>query len=172
MIKAIMACDRNGGIGNNGTLPWPHFSEDFAHFKRETIGYCVVMGSTTWKDPDMPKPMPRRINVVVSRNPTEDMYAKAHHVIRGQDIAEQIVRLHDELNSGAGVDVFIIGGRGLVEQCWNIIEEWWLTLIPGTYECDTHLDLDRIHSEWKLIDSWNDDAEQGLEFQRFTRKEQ
>ena len=171
MIKAILACDRNGGIGKNGTLPWPHFSEDFAHFKRETTGFAVVMGSTTWKDPDMPKPMPLRINVVVSRNPTEDMFAKAHHIIRGQDIAKQIIKLRDS-HLEVGMQVFIIGGKHLIEQCYDIIDEWFLTLIPGEYDCDTHLDLDYIRKTWEVKDTWNDDKDQGLEFQWLTRKVQ
>ena len=170
MIKAILACDRNGGIGNNGTLPWPHFKEDFKWFKLQTTGHCVVMGSTTWKDPDMPKPMPHRMNVVVSRNPTEDMHNLAHQVLRGPDIVDQIVDLHDRHQS-VGLDVFIIGGNNLIKQCYDIIEEWLITQIPGVFECDTHLDLDYIHKHWEIKESW-DDNDDGLVFQRFTRKKQ
>jgi dihydrofolate reductase len=44
MINAILACDDKGGIGKNGTLPWPKQSEDLAYFKRMTDAQTVVMG--------------------------------------------------------------------------------------------------------------------------------
>jgi len=128
------------------------------------------MGSTTWKDPDMPKPMPNRMNVVVSRNPTEDMHNLAHQVLRGPDIVNQIFDLHDRHRS-VGLDVFIIGGNNLIKQCYNIIEEWLITQIPGVFECDTHLDLNYIHKHWEVKESW-DDNDDGLIFQRLTRKKQ
>ena len=34
MIKAILACDENWGIGKEGGLPWPHNSADLRWFKK------------------------------------------------------------------------------------------------------------------------------------------
>ena len=44
MINAIFAVDYNGGMGFNGTLPWPHNPEDLANFKSTTEQQVVVMG--------------------------------------------------------------------------------------------------------------------------------
>jgi len=66
VIRAILACDDNWGIGKNGTLPWPHNPADQKWFKECTINSTVVMGKTTWDDPDMPKPLPKRRNVVIT----------------------------------------------------------------------------------------------------------
>jgi dihydrofolate reductase len=69
MIAAILASTNTGGIGLNGTLPWPKHSEDLKWFKEHTSNQIVVMGRKTWDDPMMPKPLPNRINCVVSSNP-------------------------------------------------------------------------------------------------------
>ena len=61
MIKAILACDDYGGVSKNGTLPWPNNSTDLQWFKSNTAGHVVVMGSTTWDDPHMPRPLPKRL---------------------------------------------------------------------------------------------------------------
>ena len=37
MIKAILACDGNWGIGKDGGMPWPHNSADLKWFKEKTI---------------------------------------------------------------------------------------------------------------------------------------
>ena len=66
MINAIFAVDSQGGLGKNGSLPWPKNSEDLRWFKQNTLGHIVVMGGNTWRDPLMPKPLPGRINVVIT----------------------------------------------------------------------------------------------------------
>lgn len=44
MIKAIFAVDYWGGMGFNGSLPWPTHKEDFQYFKDHTINNIVIMG--------------------------------------------------------------------------------------------------------------------------------
>ena len=61
MIKAIFAVDVWGGMGYNGSLPWPHHREDFQYFKDQTTDHIVVMGLRTWVDPKMPNPLTIRI---------------------------------------------------------------------------------------------------------------
>ena len=66
-LHMIYARARNGVIGKQGQLPW-HLPEDLAHFKRTTLGQPVVMGRVTWESlPEKFRPLPGRINVVVSR---------------------------------------------------------------------------------------------------------
>nr|MBA3767976.1 dihydrofolate reductase [Acidobacteriota bacterium] len=45
-IIGIVAVDRNGAIGKNGTLPW-HYSADLRFFKQQTVGHACVMGWRT-----------------------------------------------------------------------------------------------------------------------------
>ena len=69
MIKAIFATDKFGGMGFNGTLPWPHHSEDLSYFREQTKGHIVVMGRNTWDDPKMPKPLKDREVYVATHKP-------------------------------------------------------------------------------------------------------
>ena len=66
-LHLIFAKSQNGVIGKNNTLPW-HLPEDMAHFKRVTMGCPVIMGRKTWDSlPERFRPLPGRINIVVSR---------------------------------------------------------------------------------------------------------
>lgn len=67
MITLIAARDRNGAIGKDGDIPW-RAPEDLRMFKQETEGGALIMGRRTWES--LPrKPLPGRLNCVVSRNP-------------------------------------------------------------------------------------------------------
>lgn len=66
MITLIVARDRNGAIGKDGDIPW-NAPEDLKLFQRETSGGAVIMGRRTWESLPV-KPLPRRLNIVVSRN--------------------------------------------------------------------------------------------------------
>ena len=64
MISAIVAVDNNWGIGYNGNL-LEHIPEDLKHFKTITEGHIIIMGRKTW-DSLPKKPLPNRVNVIVS----------------------------------------------------------------------------------------------------------
>ena len=64
-IVLVVAIAQNGVIGKDGLIPW-HISEDMKRFKALTLGHTVVMGRKTW-DSLPRKPLPGRINVVVTR---------------------------------------------------------------------------------------------------------
>ena len=68
-LHLIFARAANGVIGRQNTLPW-HLPEDMAHFKRTTLGCPVIMGRKTWDSlPPKFRPLPGRLNVVVTRQP-------------------------------------------------------------------------------------------------------
>ncbi len=142
MIRAILACDDAWGIGKDGTLPWPHNSADQKWFAQTTKNGVVVMGSTTWKDPDMPKPLPGRLNVVVTRGVADE----AHLVINS---IEEAIDLLPDMEQG---QVWVIGGAKLVKALMPIIDELWLSRIVGVYDCDTHLPEDDILKNYELVD--------------------
>ena len=66
MIRVIFAVETHMGYSNKGTMPDWKSTADFKHFKESTEGQIVVMGSKTWEDPMMKRPLPNRINCVVS----------------------------------------------------------------------------------------------------------
>lgn len=104
MIKSIFAVDHWGGMGFNGSLPWPHHSEDLKYFKEQTSGDIVIMGRRTWDDPKMPKPLPDRTTFVITHRPILG-YTNVK-TIKG-DIVESIKKIAvDNPNK----TIWIIGG--------------------------------------------------------------
>lgn len=63
-IVIIAAVAENGVIGVDGDMPW-RISSDFAHFKRTTMGKPMIMGRKQFET--LGKPLPGRVNIVVSR---------------------------------------------------------------------------------------------------------
>ena len=64
-VTLIAAVARNGVIGNGPDIPW-HLPEDFAFFKRTTMGHVLVMGRLTFES--IGRPLPGRRTIVVTRN--------------------------------------------------------------------------------------------------------
>lgn len=146
MIKAILACDEKGGIAKDGTLPWPNNSKDLQWFKSKTTDNVIVMGSTTWADPHMPCPMPNRINVVATNQNQDDFDCDG--ILKG-DLALATLRLQDLYLDN---DVYVIGGTKIIEQTLDVIEEFYISRIPGEYDCDTFLPLDKIEELFELAE--------------------
>ena len=70
MFTMIFACDMEGAIGKDGDLPWRQ-SSDLQHFKQVTMSKTIVMGRKTWDS--LPKALPGRRNIVMSRTAREDV---------------------------------------------------------------------------------------------------
>jgi dihydrofolate reductase len=136
MICSILASTNMGGIGNRGTLPWPKHREDLAWFREHTLNNVVVMGRKTWDDPQMPKPLPERINCVFSNNNLNTFDARR---LYGNTV-EQVKTLHSQFPNRK---VFIIGGKELYEATEPVVERVYLTRMKGAWFTDTRIDLDK-----------------------------
>ena len=145
VIKAILACDEKGGIGKNGSLPWPHNSADLKWFKENTAGCSVVMGRNTWESLPV-KPLPNRENVVV----TSRSLSEEHEDLIVGDIKSVLKVL--PMMKKDDQDVWIIGGAQLIERMIPYIEEFYLSRIDGDYDCDTFLPLTKIQEVFKIKD--------------------
>jgi dihydrofolate reductase len=68
-VGLIWAQSSSGVIGRDGGIPW-RLPEDQARFKELTMGHTVVMGRLTWESlPAKVRPLPGRLNIVVTRTP-------------------------------------------------------------------------------------------------------
>lgn len=137
MIKAIFATDIQGGMGNNGSLPWPHDKEDLGRFKAATTGHVVVMGANTWLDPMMPKPLPNRHCAVVTNQPISN-FPLAHEVISGPWLKESLQFLEQHHPDKI---IWIIGGAKLLMSAHPYIREINLTTFMEEYSCDVRIEL-------------------------------
>ena len=116
-FSVIVACSLNGGIGNDNTIPW-YIPDDLKHFKTIT-SYCpdaccnvVIMGRNTWNS--LPKkPLPNRINIIVSGTLSNDKiqrYENTFIVSSLDDALTLTSTLHNIHN------VFVIGGCQLYKE--------------------------------------------------------
>jgi len=132
-LSAIVACDHNGGIGKDNTLPW-HFKEDFKHFVAETKGKTVLMGRKTFES--LPSgPLPNRHNVVVTRDTSfKNKGVEVVHDLEGW--IESKKETEDE--------IMVIGGADIYHQLGPKLDEFIITRIFHEYDCDTFLDVNRM----------------------------
>ena len=139
-MKAILACDKSGGIGKDGAMPWPKDKKDLSRFKELTQNSTIIMGRSTWESTDMPKPLPNRQNIVVS----------SKHLT----LPELVLQI-DNLTDLDIVDDFkidwCIGGAKLFHSLFDKINEIHLTHFRKNYDCDTHIDLARIRENFDLV---------------------
>ena len=91
MIKAILACDENWGIGKDGGMPWPHNSADLKWFKEKTIGSVVVMGKSTWDSLPF-KPLKNRQNLIVTSSKLEPGITD-YQFIKFSDIKKNLLKI-------------------------------------------------------------------------------
>ena len=139
-MKAILACDPQGGIGYQNSLPWKYLDGDLRRFKELTDGQVIVMGRNTWES--LPKkPLPNRLNLVVT--------SKQLDLPPGAISIPSIDKLGD-FNS-----VWMIGGAQLLLSSWDKIVEIHLSATHAKYTCDTFIDIVKLKNEFVLIGESN-----------------
>lgn len=133
MINAIFAADQYGGIGFQGSLPWPNISNDLKNFKRLTEGHVVVMGRKTYDDPKMPKPLVGRTVYVASKR----LIADSVYQISG-DIASEVLKIEQ---AHPDKIIWVVGGSEIIEQCQDLYDNIYLTHVKGSYKIDVKVNL-------------------------------
>ncbi|MFT8871228.1 MAG: dihydrofolate reductase [Sporolactobacillus sp.] len=136
MISIILAVDRNGLIGRDGSLPW-HLPEDLQYFRKQTLGYPVIMGRKTYEA--IGHPLPGRRNIVLSRTQS----------LAGVETAASA----DALLTGGitfGQNCFVIGGASVFDAFWPFADRFYVTKIDAEFEGDTffHFVPDK---SWHLV---------------------
>jgi dihydrofolate reductase len=121
-LTLIAACDEHRGIGFEGKLPW-HLPKDFAFFKQQTLGKCLLMGRKTFES--IGKPLPNRRNVVLTSKPLD---------VPGIETITDIKQLSDLGEE----EVMIIGGQQLYELMLPLANKIILTKVHGVFEVDTY----------------------------------
>ena len=121
----IAAVAKNGVIGKDNTLPW-HLPEDLRHFKELTTGHVVIMGRKTWESlPERFRPLPGRLNVVVTRN--AGYAAPGAAVVHSLEAAQKI---------DPGGTAFMIGGAELYAHALPLAQRLELTEIDADVDGD------------------------------------
>lgn len=128
-LGMIWAQSADGVIGVDGALPW-HLPEDMAHFREVTAGALVVMGRATWASlPARFRPLPGRVNVVLSRAPGLEL-AGATVVGSVADALELVAR--------ADRPAWVVGGGQVYAAFEPVAERAEITEVDVTLGAGTH----------------------------------
>jgi len=129
-VSVILAMSENRVIGREGQLPWD-LPEDLARFKQITLGHPIVMGRKTYES--MGKPLPKRTNIVVTRNPDEfRRNSEAPESVVVVDSVEKALAPYQSTEE----EVFIIGGSEIVKASLHLVDKMYLTFIHDDFEGD------------------------------------
>jgi dihydrofolate reductase len=149
-MRIIVAADEKNGIGKAGKLPWS-IPEDLARFKHKTLGGHVIMGHKTWLSlPSKVRPLPGRINLVLSRNPRRRAV-----VLDANESPRFYTSLSDVPSWILNKDsTWVIGGSEIYSHVLGsyfrgFVSEIHLTRIVGDYECDTF--WPGVPDDWQLM---------------------
>lgn len=136
-LSLIWAQAQDRVIGQGGDIPW-QVPEDQANFRRLTKGSAVIMGRATWDSlPERFRPLPDRLNVVLTRDPawSADGAVVAHS-------AKQA--LQEALKSTP--DVWVIGGGAVYAEFLPSAERLVVTEVDLSVPGDTFAPA--IGAEW------------------------
>lgn len=125
-VSIIAAIAENRAIGKDNKLLW-HIPEDLARFKKITFNHPVIMGRTTFKS--LGKPLPYRINIVVTRN--------KNYQVEGCLIVNSLEEAIRQACENDEKEIFIIGGGQIYEQAIKFADKLYLTVVKGNFEADT-----------------------------------
>lgn len=139
-LSAILAVDKNGGIGINNKLPW-HYPEDLQWFRQQTNNKTIIMGSNTFTSIlqyNKGKPLANRHHIVLTTK--QDFKFNNVEICRNtQNLIERISRNDQEY--------LLIGGASLYNLFLPVVNKLYLTTINNTYDCDSFVDLKKYFNQ-------------------------
>lgn len=112
----------NRVIGADGKIPW-HLPDDFKWFKKVTTGQVVLMGRKTFAS--LGKPLPNRVNVVVTRG------GEIPGVTTVADLARFDPAQYVQ-------DVFVIGGAQIYSQLLPRCSDLYLSVLKREVKGDAY----------------------------------
>ncbi len=171
-LEIVVAVDCNGGIGREGRLPW-HLPADLAQFRRLTTACslpgrrnAVLMGRKTWLSlPAAFRPLPRRLNVVVSAGGLE---LRAEEALLARSLSQALAQADalPEIERR-----FVIGGArlyaaALAEARCGVVH---LTRIDADFACDVFFPPLPPAFQVTCCTPWQEDAGYALRFETHRR---
>jgi len=170
----ILAVDEKNGIWKNNTIPWrlkkeqQYFKEITTTTKDSQKKNVVIMWRKTWESiPDSVRPLPGRINCVLSSKYTESPTIIQDDVY-GFDSFDECHKFVSENKSVE--EIFIIGGSYLYNLVLDseYLKSIYLTRIQGDFNCDVF--FSDIPSNFKIEKTSEKVTEWDISYQMFEYK--
>ena len=141
MMKAIVAVDEYYGIGKDGNLLF-RISDDLKRFKKLTEGRAVIMGRRTLESLPGGKPLPDRINFVLTQNKEYNQLGiiPIHSLDEMQEIFQTL----------RSDNIFVIGGASVYAQLLEYCDTVYMTKVYKHKIADA-IFPDLRNDEWNLV---------------------
>ncbi len=152
-MELIVAVYDDWGIGRDGTQPVA-LSADRKFFRETTRGCLVIAGRKTVADFPGGKPLPNRVNVVLTRgNPDLPGFSLCHSPEEAAKLAENAHR------------AMVIGGGSVYAQMLPLCETAYITKVHCAPESDTFFPNLDEHPEWELAQILQAGEENGIAYE-------
>ena len=157
-IALVVARADNGVIGKDGKLPW-HIPADLQFFKRVTLGKPVIMGRKTYES--IGKPLPRRTNIVVTRD--QNWYSReiAVGAVVAENLATAFALAYEEAHRSGVDEIAVIGGADIYRQTLDRADRIYMTEVHADVSGDTRLNFD-LSAGWTETSRERHDAKDAM----------
>ena len=159
-MEAIVAVYEDWGIGRDGTQPIA-LSADRKFFREMTRGAMVIVGRRTVADFPGQKPLPGRVNVVLTR---QEIEIPGFTVCGSPEEAVELAKTAEK--------AMVIGGGSIYRQMLPFCDRAIITKVHVTPESDTFFPNLDEHPEWELAEILRSGEENGIAYEMcvYTRK--
>ncbi|NLM75997.1 MAG: dihydrofolate reductase [Clostridiaceae bacterium] len=137
----IASADKNWGLGKDNKL-LVRIPEDLKRFAGFTKGNMIIVGRKTLESFKDKKPLPDRINVVLTRDRTYEC--------EGAVIVHDLNDLEKAVEGYKG-DVYVCGGQSIYTLLLPFCSKALITRIDAEYDADTRLVNLDSHPEWEKV---------------------
>ncbi len=155
-MNLIFSADRNWAIGYKNEL-LIRIPEDMKQFREKTTGNVVVMGRKTLESFPNKKPLPNRVNIVIS--------TREDYKVDGAIVVHSIEEALEELKKYPSENVFIIGGGAIYKEFLPYCDTAYVTYIDHAYAADTFIpNLDKLSDEWEMVEESEENTYFDIEY--------
>ncbi len=159
----IAHASKNWGIGKNNDLMFK-LPQDMKFFRETTSGGVVIMGRKTLESFPNKKPLPNRVNIVITKNTD---FAPEGVIIAHS--AEEAAKIAEEYTDRK---VFVIGGAMIYDLMLSYSDTALITKVFSDSDADTFIHNFDADSDWEIASESDDIVDNGytIRFCEYRRK--
>lgn len=140
-MNLIVNVDKNWAIGLGSKL-LVRIPQDMKYFRSMTTGHVVVMGRKTLESFPESKPLPNRVNIVLTRDQS--------YQAPGALVVHSMEELKEELKKYSGEEIYVIGGGQIYRELLPLCDKAYVTKVDRAFDADVYFpDLDQ-DPQWKM----------------------
>ena len=140
-MNLIVNVDKNWAIGLGSKL-LVRIPQDMKYFRSMTTGHVVVMGRKTLESFPESKPLPNRVNIVLTRD--------QGYQAPGAVVVHSMEELKEELKKYSGEEIFVIGGGQIYRELLPLCDKAYVTKVDRAFDADVYFPDLVQDPQWKM----------------------